>query len=243
MLVDIDLFLSSKEIEEALQRGSCVECLQWCNDHKHRLKKMKSTLEFELRLQEYIELVRSRRLEDAIQYAKRHLMLWTTEPHVKLIQQAMALLAFPSDTICTPYKELYDRKRWQMLVEHYRQENLALHSLTPQSLLSVTLQAGLAALKTPLCRRDISSDCPVCVEPVWELAKVLPFSHQTVSCIICFRDREMMDENNAPLILPNGHVYCQKCIKQLSSEEHGWITCPRTKERFQSNTIKKIYVS
>lgn len=241
-MVDIDLFTSSRDIEETLQRGSCTECLQWCNDNKHRLKKMKSTLEFDLRLQEYIELVREDKLPNAISYAKKHLMVWA-DTHMNLIQHAMALLAFPSDTMCMPYMELYDKRRWQKLIEQYRQDNFALHSLPTESLLSINIQAGLSALKTPLCRHDVNPDCPVCVEPLGELAKSLPFSHHSVSCIICSRDRELMDENNFPMILPNGHVYCQQCIKYLSKEENGWITCPRTKERFQLSTAKKIYVT
>ena len=241
-MVDINLFTGSKEIEETLERGSCIECLQWCNDHRHRLRKMKSTLEFDLRLQEYIELVRGNRFTEAIHYAKKHLMTWM-DTQFKSIQHAMGLLAFPSDTLCMPYRELYDQQRWQKLIEQYRQDNFILHSLTTESLLSLHLQAGLSALKTPLCDHDINPDCPVCAESFGQLAKVLPFSHHSVSCLVCSRDRELMDEDNFPLVLPNGRVYCQKCINSLAEEGNGAIICPRTNEQFPLNSVKKIFIT
>jgi len=46
-------------------------------------------------------------------------------------------------------QELFDPCRWNRLVEQFRKENFQLHNLNDQSVLSVTLQAGLSALKTP----------------------------------------------------------------------------------------------
>jgi len=60
-------------------------------------------LEFSLREQEFIELARERRSQDAIAYAKKHLTPWQ-ETHMKELSQVMALLAFPPDTKCQPYK-------------------------------------------------------------------------------------------------------------------------------------------
>lgn len=62
-----------------------------------------SILEFELRLQEYIELSRARKTQEAISYAKKYLISWQ-ETHLPQIQAAATLLAFPSDTTCGPYK-------------------------------------------------------------------------------------------------------------------------------------------
>jgi CTLH/CRA C-terminal to LisH motif domain len=62
-----------------------------------------STLEFDLRLQEYIELTRVRKYEEAIPYSKKYLTPWY-ETHGVQITQAFNLLAFPPTTTCTPYK-------------------------------------------------------------------------------------------------------------------------------------------
>ncbi len=62
-----------------------------------------STLEFDLRLQEYIELARARKTEEAIAYTKKHMIQWQ-ETHLSQIRAASALLAFPPETTCGPYK-------------------------------------------------------------------------------------------------------------------------------------------
>jgi macrophage erythroblast attacher len=61
------------QVEEALRRQSCTEALQWCSDNRARLRKTSSTLEFQLRVQEYVELVRAGRLPDAMSHLRRHL--------------------------------------------------------------------------------------------------------------------------------------------------------------------------
>ena len=40
-------------------------------------------------------------------------------------------------------------KRWDQLVEQFRQENYRLFQMASQSVFTVALQAGLSALKTP----------------------------------------------------------------------------------------------
>lgn len=40
-LVDLDVFVGCHAIEESLRRGSTQECLAWCVEHKHMMKKVK----------------------------------------------------------------------------------------------------------------------------------------------------------------------------------------------------------
>ncbi len=72
-------------------------------DHAKLRRSLQSTLEFELRLQEYIELARARRSMEAIAYSKKYLVSWH-ETHLDQIHKAIALLAFPTTTTCGPYK-------------------------------------------------------------------------------------------------------------------------------------------
>jgi macrophage erythroblast attacher len=58
-LVDVDAFVACHRIERSLREGmSTSPALDWCKEHSKELKKAGSMLEFELRLQQYIELVR-----------------------------------------------------------------------------------------------------------------------------------------------------------------------------------------
>ena len=75
------------------------------------------------------------------------------EDQVREVQQVMMLLALSLSTSLSPYKELLDPSRWKKLVEQFRYENYRLYQLSSMSVFSVTLQAGLSALKTPQCYR------------------------------------------------------------------------------------------
>ena len=58
-LVDVEAFVACHKIERSLREGmSTALALEWCKEHGKELKKGGSMLEFELRLQQYIELVR-----------------------------------------------------------------------------------------------------------------------------------------------------------------------------------------
>lgn len=62
-----------------------------------------SPLEFELRLQEYIELARAEKTYEALAYWRKHLQLWQ-DTHLARIQQATGLIAFRPNTKCKSYK-------------------------------------------------------------------------------------------------------------------------------------------
>ncbi|KAJ3296951.1 GID complex subunit containing RING finger motif [Rhizoclosmatium sp. JEL0117] len=242
-LVDIELFAQSKMIEDALKRRSCVECLAWCKENSSALKKIKSNLEFNLRMQEYIELVRAQKLNEAILYLKKHLTP-CADVHLKEVQMAAALLAFDPQTLCGRYKSLFDATRWNLLTAQFRATNCTLNTLTTQSLLHTSLQAGLAALKTPQCydpeTRNVN--CPVCNASVYGvLAEGVPFSHHVNSCLVCRITGEIMDEGNFPMVLPNGYVYSQKALEEMALKHDGVVTCPRTGQQFMASQMRKAF--
>ena len=114
---------------------------------------MKSTLEFQVRLQEFLELVKAGNKLEAVKHAKKFLST-DDSSHLGIVQQGMGLLAFPLSTVIQPYKDLLDNSRWQSLIQQFRQENYRLHQLSSQSMFTVALQSGLASLKPPHCYKQ-----------------------------------------------------------------------------------------
>lgn len=142
-------------------------------------------------------------------YAKKYLVPWH-ETESKRIMEAMGLLAYQNDTKCEPFKSLFNPRRWQELVTQFRTDNYALSSLTSHPLLSITLQAGLSALKTTQCyqHENRNMNCPVCDENTFgQLAEKLPLSHHVNSTVVCRISGRIMNEDNPPMLLPNGKVY------------------------------------
>ncbi|KAI4461597.1 macrophage erythroblast attacher-related [Holotrichia oblita] len=253
-LTNIDIFLTSREVEKSLANRETSKCLTWCHDNRSKLRKLKSNMEFNLRIQEFVELIRSDRRIDAIKHSRKHFPSFEDE-HLNVIQQVMALLAFPISTDIAPYKALFDESRWDILIEQFRQENYRLFQLASQSVFTVALQAGLSALKTPyplhsyirfICyTKDCDNKnpgCPVCQEYLNKLAENLPFAHCSQSRLYCHISGLPLNENNQPMMLPNGFVYGERALEQMSSDNNGQIVCPKSKDIYPYKKVEKVYV-
>ena len=244
-LTNIQLFLVSKEVEESLSHRDTAKCLTWCHDNKSKLRKMKSTLEFNVRQQEFVELIRKNQRIEAVSHARKYFN-GVEENQLGEIQKVMGMLAFPLDTDIGAYRELLDEKRWNLLVQQFRHENFKLYQLNNHSVFAVTLQAGLSALKTPQCYKEDGSgkraDCPVCGKHLNELARKLPFAHCAQSRLICSIIGQPLNENNPPVMLPNGHVYGYNALVSMAADNNGKIICPATKDEFDLDDAEKVFV-
>ncbi|KAI1019986.1 hypothetical protein LB503_006400 [Fusarium chuoi] len=261
-LVDIETFVAASRIRDSLLKQSVVEALAWCNDNKKELRKMESKLEFMLRFQQYIELVRSQssaKLTEAIAHAKKHLIPYrATFP--REVQQVCGLLAFPPGgaSAAAPYGDLYKPSRWADLADFFTTTHNQLLALPAVPLLHVALSSGLSALKTPACHTDPmhSSDspsaqstsdiaaaastlghgvCPICSTELNELARNVPYAHHTQSHV----------EHDLRL-LPNGSVYGRDRLEiqarknNLPSDQ---VKDLRTGDIFQVESLKKVYIT
>ncbi|KPM46025.1 Protein FYV10 [Neonectria ditissima] len=268
-LVDMDTFVAMNRIRDSLTKGSVAEALSWCTDNKKELRKMEalqaanpsiqSKLEFMLRFQQYIELVRtqsSTKLTEAITHAKKHLIPYrTTFP--REVQQACGLLAFPpSSPASAAYADLYKPSRWTDLADLFVTTHNKLLALPAVPLLHVALSSGLSALKTPACHVHpspldsvcSSSDptailvstfdqgvCPICSTELNELARSVPYAHHTKSHV----------EHDLRL-LPNGFVYGKDRLEQQAKKgglHAGEVKDLRTGEVFPVDSLKKVYIT
>ena len=111
-LVDLDVFVQCQKVADSLERCETKEALMWCAENRTALKRIgQINLEFELRLQQYIEMIRAgsspKRLE-AMLHAKKYLTPYN-QSHNDQILQAAGLLAQPPDTLLEPYKVCFVR--------------------------------------------------------------------------------------------------------------------------------------
>jgi macrophage erythroblast attacher len=51
------IFAQAQRVIQSLKQHDCSAALAWCDANRARLRKAKSSLEFKLRLQEFLELV------------------------------------------------------------------------------------------------------------------------------------------------------------------------------------------
>lgn len=74
-LVDTKLLKECTQIENSLRKEHRTDlCFAWCQENKIPLKKIRSSLEFEVKKQHYIELVRAGKKTDAVLYYRTQLV-------------------------------------------------------------------------------------------------------------------------------------------------------------------------
>jgi hypothetical protein len=74
LLLDQDVFVYARRIELSLtEQNDCTRALAWCGENRSRLNKIGSTFEFDLRLQEFLTLVKQGSPIKAIEYARKFL--------------------------------------------------------------------------------------------------------------------------------------------------------------------------
>ena len=243
--MDLGLFQRLLQIEDSLHfregdalPNSCDVALEWCSENRAVLRKINSSLELELRLQEFIELVRPGTMEGrrkAVMYARKHFpsyMGYSGNSYVvpeyrDRIQRAMGILAVRKSSGF--YADLYDLKRWHTLRKSFWRTALKAYHLPPMPLIHIALSAGLSTLKTLTCTPMATSshdsvdqhpenfvlksqrDCPTCeYSRLGSLAAKVPRNRRENSTLICRVTEKVMDDQNPPMCLPNGMVYSQE---------------------------------
>ncbi|KAI9837563.1 MAG: GID complex subunit containing RING finger motif [Sarea resinae] len=246
-LVDVDVFVQCHRIEESLRRGRTQDCLLWCNENKQALRKNNSNLEFELRLQQYIELVRScqtQKLLEATHHARKYLAPHRDTQFAE-IHRAAGLLAFTPDTQAEPYKSFYSPSRWTYLASLFLKTHHDLFALPDSPLLHIALSAGLSSLKTPSCHSAVASSssnasstttsvCPICSTELNQLARNVPYAHHTKSNV-----------ESDPIVLPNGRVYGRERLVNNSVKlglPKGMVKDPTTGDIYEEAKIKKVFI-
>jgi macrophage erythroblast attacher len=104
-LVDVDEFEAVGRIVHSLRSEHRVDlAMAWCGENKQNLRKLQqNTFEYELRMQQYIEMVRTGepdKLLEATLHARKHL---TAEGQSKMAIQSAGLLAFDANTDTEPF--------------------------------------------------------------------------------------------------------------------------------------------
>ncbi|CCE27000.1 related to macrophage erythroblast attacher [Claviceps purpurea 20.1] len=248
-LVDVETFINMSRIRESLLGGSITEALAWCTDNKKELRKMESKLEFMLRIQQYIELIRTQskeKLVEAIAHAKKYLVpYWPTFPSE--VQQVCGLLAFPpGEAASVAYRDLYKPSRWEELADLFTSAHNNLLALPAVPLLHVALSSGLSALKTPACHSTASrydegtstlghGVCPICSTELNALAKNVPYAHHTKSHV-----------EHDLVLLPNGRAYGSQGLQEQAKKAAlppKLVKDPRTGEVFSTEGLTKVYIT
>ena len=75
------------------------------------------------------------------------------------------------------------------------------------------------------------------------LAEDLPFAKHIHSKLVCHISKDIMNEHNPPMVLPNGMVYSREALQEMAERCGGEILCPRTGFKCAFGDLAKAYIS
>ncbi|KAI0377814.1 protein FYV10 [Hypomontagnella monticulosa] len=259
LLVDLDTFEQMSHIRKCILNHSVAEALQWCTagDIKKELRKIGSNLEFMLRFQQYIELVRDKKSvnpNEFLTFARKYLApSWGT--YNAEILRACGMIALGPEHVgeIEAYAELYSPARWEVLADLFTKTHNELLALPPIPLLHIALSSGLSALKTPACHSSshaastagppshstslslAASVCPICSTELNELARGVPYA---------FHSKSHVEPDL--LMLPNGRAYGRARLEEYARKAgllDGQVKDLRTGEIYGMDRLKKVYIT
>ncbi|KAF3049400.1 GID complex subunit containing RING finger motif [Didymella keratinophila] len=271
-LVDVDALVACHKIERSLSEGqSTTLALEWCKEHGKELKKGGSMLEFELRLQQYIEMVRAghesgvsgmedvfregvrigegggeAKLMEARAHAKKYL---SGSGDLELLGRAAGLLAYrPWDEV-EPYASLYSPNRWTSLATLFLTTHHTLYSLPPRPLLHIALSAGLSALKTPACHSAFTPSSTNNSNATSTVCPICSTELNELARNVPYAHHTKSIVENDPVVLPNGRIYGSERLRVFNEKvgtERGWVRDPvggGTKEElYRESEVRRVFV-
>jgi hypothetical protein len=236
---DVYFFEKAEKIKSDLLKHDLSSSIEWCSIHKSKLKKLKSVLEFQLKLQKFIGFIQVQNNFGAILYSQSNFPEYPE--HQETIQKAMMLLITQSRPEFPEYQEMLSESRWEFLADLFEKEMKRVYGFTTESLIEIYVRAGFISIKSPLCEAGNKVfGCPTCNVELQKLAKGIPNASHSQTYIVCRILGTPIDENNPPLVLPNGQVFSEQGINKIC--EAGKITCPVTGALYSRSQAVKVFI-
>ncbi|CAL8107021.1 unnamed protein product [Calicophoron daubneyi] len=239
-----DVYKEAVTIESALCRGDTGPAHSWLQEAYYKLKKNENYFEFDLRVFEFYLLVRDGKRMEAIQHARKY-MSSVKQPddyRATKLGQAMILLAMRTpEELHTKAEQNNLTEKW--IVKRAHEVLMDFYDFPDYSIFQLVVNAGISVIKTHQCydTKTQKRDCAVCHPLVNQLAVNVPFARHDHSVLTCYQTGLLMNEDNPPMSLPNGYVYSQKGIAELTGSD-GMITCPRSGERFSPSQVQRVFI-
>ncbi|UMM14424.1 hypothetical protein L5515_002237 [Caenorhabditis briggsae] len=246
-LVDISIFEKFYEIEQALLDKDTKPCIEWCQYHRHRLRKIGSRIEVVARQQDIATLVEEQNIPEALAYIKKYFVPITKTQFPDDLKKIMGSVAMPLEISRMRNKELHAENRYEACYEFFIKEAYRLYQLPEHSAFSSIVQMGIAAQKTAMCEPDTKTPtnkqrCVVCRPDIWPLAEGLPNARSDGNKILCSLSNTVCnDEDNIPYLFPSGHVVGLRAINAGLRRANHKVYDPMHKQEIMEEEALRMY--
>ena len=206
-----------------------LPALDWCECNHECLLAMNSTLELKLFELQFLQLLMSRGVNDAIQFS--HTMYHKVIHFTNYVQRIIGSLTYANSSFkYSPYASLCNDNQWKNVSELFKREAFKLKKLPVECSLSTALKAGchtlpsLAKMKIVIQRQekyDVLTkydELPIDID----LKPNLRF-HSIFACPIL--RQQAVDISSQPVRLTCGHLIGYESMRKMCSN-HGHFKCP-----------------
>ncbi|GJQ13324.1 hypothetical protein GpartN1_g5115.t1 [Galdieria partita] len=211
------------DIVSAIGEHRLEPAISWIMQHAVHLTKGGDILLFRLHELQYLQLLRERKIREAMEYANKHFPAFA-ESYLSEIQRLCGCLLFIDRIETSPYADLFSPHLKLETQAEFTKACCKVLGIAQESPLYLVTMAGIVALPVLLKAARIFPN-----KTEWKGTDQLPVevelgkSFQFHSIFTCPVSREQSTCDNPPMLLPCGHVLCQASIQKL----------PRVTSRFK----------
>ncbi|XP_049847808.1 uncharacterized protein LOC126304678 [Schistocerca gregaria] len=241
------LFRTMKYLLDQLKERNIGPLIEWVNSLDENVldKKTVDCLVFNLHKMHFISLLRQKRPNEALSYAREKLTYYSRIFKLE-IQQLMGSIPYIYTLESSPYSHFLedDQKEMQSL---FLKSYFRSVSLPAKSQLHICIQAGLHVLPKLLKAEmlNLSGSWQNLQKLNFELSLPKEFTFHSIFC--CPISKGISSVSNPPNLLPCGHVLSRESViglktaRQRSVNEHvPKLRCPYCPERAKLSDIREI---
>ncbi|XAR71430.1 hypothetical protein NMG60_11028682 [Bertholletia excelsa] len=236
-------YIELYHILDATRVRNLEPALKWAAANHDLLNQSGSDLELKLHKLQFVEILQKRGREEALNYARAFLASFASN-HMAEVQKLMACLLWAGKLENSPYSELLSPTLWEKLAEDLTRQFCNILGQSYESLLSVTVAAGVQALPTLLKLMNVMTG----KKQEWQTMKQLPVpvdldrEFQFHSIFVCPVSREQASDENPPMRLTCGHVLCKQSIAKLSKNNSTRpFKCPYCPTEVEASKCRQLY--
>ncbi|CAL0313215.1 unnamed protein product [Lupinus luteus] len=220
-------FLELYQLLEAMKDKNLEPSLNWAATNADKLAQSESDIVWKLRSVEFMKIIQNGSAEEGLDYAQTYLTPFAST-HMDEINELMVCLLWIGKLDQSPCGSLLSPSNWERLAEQLKKQFCNLLGQSYNSPLSVTVAAGIQVLPTIL--KVINT--MVEKKQDWQSMNQLPVpvdlgrQFQFHSIFVCPVSKVQATEDNPPMLMSCGHVFCKQTILMMSRNGTKVFSCP-----------------
>ncbi|CEF67246.1 Macrophage erythroblast attacher [Strongyloides ratti] len=239
-LANFESYNEINNIITSIDQKNLEPAIIWCAQHKSRLKKINSSLTIELKIQDTLSNLQPNNKLEVLDALKKVLHENNYECSNSKISEIIGAIIVAGGCNIQKYNDMVNTKRYIQLRKLFISDASKIYGFYGGTPFSISLLLGICAFKSTKCSEQKDSKCITCRPLYVKIGNKLPTASRRNSIILDPITKEILNENNVPMMLPNGLVYGKKQIDKNSKD--GEFYCTISNASFPVESCLRVYI-